>query len=112
MCTDPPPIPPELREDAPLPEPVTVWTPRAERLRRARGERTGSVEALMRVGAISLNFAYSTAGLALLGWLVDYLAGSFPVGLLVGAGLGLVAGAYQFVRQATAMSKGSTRPRA
>jgi hypothetical protein len=102
MPTDPPPIPPELREGAPLPEPTTVWTPRAERRRVAAG---GSFDPLLRIGAISLNFAYSAAGLALLGWGIDYLAGSFPVGLLVGAGLGVAAGAYQFVRQANAMNR-------
>lgn len=63
------------------------------------------MDALVRMGAISLNFAYSAAGLALLGWLVDYFAGTFPVCLLVGAGLGVVVGAIQFVRQATAMNK-------
>lgn len=104
MGTDPPPIPPELREGAPLPEPTTVWTPRAER-RRGAASRGGSMDALVRIGAVSLNFVYSVAGLALLGWGIDYFAGSTPTGLLVGSGLGLAVGAYRFVREATAMTK-------
>lgn len=102
MGTDPPPIPPILREGAPLPEPTTVWTPRAERNRSAQG---GAMDALVRMGAVSLNFVYSVAGLALLGWGIDYLAKTFPTFLLIGAGLGLVVGAYRFVREATAMNR-------
>ncbi len=106
MSTDPPPIPPELRVGAPLPEPTTVWTPRAESARLARpGGRHGSMEALSRISSISLNFVYSVAGLALLGWLVDYFAKSVPIGLLIGAGLGVAVGAYRFVREATALNK-------
>lgn len=104
---DPPPIPPILRDDAPLPEPRTVWTPRAERLRTdAAATRT-----LARIAGISLNFVYSAAGLALLGWGVDYLAGTYPLWLLIGAGLGVVAGAYRFVREASALSRGQAAAR-
>lgn len=104
MGTDPPPIPPELREGAPLPEPTTVWTPRAERARAGVGQG-GAMEGLVRMGAVSLNFVYSVAGLALLGWGIDYLAKSFPLWLLIGAGLGLGVGGYRFVREATAMNR-------
>lgn len=109
MSSDPPPIPPELREGAPLPEPVTVWTPRAERARVAAGGTGGSMEALIRMGAVSLNFVYSAAALTLLGWGVDYFAGTGPVGLLVGAGLGVVYGGYRFIREAGAMNRTQAR---
>lgn len=105
----PPPIPPELREGAPLPEPTTVWTPRAEKARLAKAGVGSSAEAFGRIGAISLNFVYSAAGLALLGWLVDYFAKSFPVGLLTGAGLGVAVGMYRFIREATALNKKQAR---
>ncbi len=107
MSTDPPPIPPELREGAPLPEPTTVWTPRAERAKAAGmgGGGSGSLDGAMKMGAVSLNFVYSAVGLGALGWLVDYFAKSFPIGLLCGAGLGVLVGGYRFVREATAMNK-------
>lgn len=101
----PPPIPPELREDAPLPKQRVVWTPRAEAERRAGGQG-GAMEALVKVGAVSLNFAYAVAGLALLGWAIDYFAGTGPLWLLVGAGLGLVVGAYRFVVDARRLMGG------
>lgn len=111
MSTDPPPIPPELREGAPLPEPTTVWTPRAERAkaRGMGGGGSGSLDGLMKMGGVSLNFAYSVAGLAALGWLVDYLAKTFPIGLLSGAGLGVIVGGWRFVREATAMNRKQAR---
>ncbi|MCB9841457.1 MAG: AtpZ/AtpI family protein [Phycisphaeraceae bacterium] len=103
--SQPPPIPPELREDAPLPQQKVVWTPRAEAQRRASGQ-AGAMDALVKVGAVSLNFVYAVAGLALIGWVIDYFAGTGRLWLLIGAGLGLVAGAYRFVVDARRMLGG------
>jgi len=59
-----------------------------------------SMQLLGQVWAISFAFVASAAAGALLGWGADALLHSKPIGILAGAGVGIVAGAIRFVRDA------------
>lgn len=89
----PPPIPPELRQTAPKAPPP------AERFAKA----DAGAQSIMRVGSVALGFGYGVIGCALIGWLIDWLAGTFPVWLLIMSGLGVIGGGYRFVKEALAL---------
>ena len=55
--------------------------------------------------AVSMDFAYGVIGAVLVGLLVDFLAGTSPWGLIIGAVLGLIGAGYRFVKEALAMNR-------
>lgn len=59
-----------------------------------------SLQLLGQVWAISFAFVASAGAGALLGWGMDALFHSKPIGILVGVGVGIVAGGIRFVRDA------------
>ncbi len=50
-------------------------------------------------------FAFGIVGMMLIGWLIDKWLDSSPVGVLIGAGLGILGGGYNFIRQAVKMNQ-------
>ena len=54
---------------------------------------------------MGMEFAAGIVGMGLLGWLIDRWLDSAPIGVLIGAGLGIVGGGYNFIRQAQAMNR-------
>ncbi len=69
------------------------------------GEPSRQPGSLMRAWAIGLDFAGSVGGGALLGLLVDWLGGTGPWGLVGGLLVGLIVGAYRFVREGLAAQR-------
>ena len=53
----------------------------------------------VRHAGIGLELAGAVAGFALIGYWIDSRYGTSPWGLVVGVGLGLVGGLYNFVKQ-------------
>ena len=58
-----------------------------------------------------MNFVFSVAAGALLGWFIDWLLGSTPWLMLVGLIAGLIGGFYRFIREASAASKATSPSR-
>lgn len=56
---------------------------------------------------MGVELAASIVGLTLLGLWIDHRFGTRPVGILVGAGLGIVGGFYNFMRQALLLNQES-----
>jgi F0F1-type ATP synthase assembly protein I len=56
----------------------------------------------LRLAGVGLEFAAAVAGLSLLGYWIDRHFGTGPWGLLIGAGIGLVGGTYNLIRDALA----------
>jgi hypothetical protein len=56
--------------------------------------------------AMGFDFIASVAGAGLLGWGIDWMAGSFPLWLLVGIGIGFVFATVRIIRR-TAIRPGS-----
>jgi len=54
----------------------------------------------MRFAGLGVEFAAAVAGLTLLGYWIDRRYDSEPWGLLIGAGIGLVGGMYNMLREA------------
>lgn len=69
----------------------------------------GLMEQLIKVSAIGTNFAFAIIGMGVLGYGVDYLAGTLPTWTLVGIVLGFLGGGYRFFKEAMAASKASAR---
>jgi len=65
---------------------------------------------LMRYAGMGLELAASIIGLTLLGLWVDYRFHTRPTGVLVGAGLGVVGGLYNFLRTALRLSAAEKPP--
>ncbi len=59
---------------------------------------------LLRYAGIGFELAASIAGLTLLGLWVDYRFHIRPAGVLIGAGLGVIGGLYNFIRAALKLS--------
>jgi len=59
----------------------------------------GMMNQLMRVAAIGTNVAFAVVAGALIGIGIDWLAGTKPWGLLIGAGFGVVGGLVTFIRE-------------
>jgi F0F1-type ATP synthase assembly protein I len=59
----------------------------------------------LRYSAVGVEFAAAVGGFALIGYGVDRAYGSKPWGLLVGAGLGLLGGTYNLIRESLAAFK-------
>jgi F0F1-type ATP synthase assembly protein I len=59
----------------------------------------------MRFASMGFELAAAIIGLTLVGLWVDYHFHTLPVGVLVGAGLGIVGGLYNFIRAAQKMSR-------
>ncbi|MGP1272830.1 MAG: AtpZ/AtpI family protein [Phycisphaerales bacterium] len=98
--TPPPEIPPELRQ-------AGEGERRVRAARDASRGRSSTTQRLMEVGAIGTEFAVAVVGGAVLGYGIDYLAGTAPWGLLAGCVVGLVWGFVRFVRTGLAMASGS-----
>jgi F0F1-type ATP synthase assembly protein I len=69
---------------------------------------------LMRYAGMGVELAAGIVGLTLVGLWIDYRWKCGPTGVLIGAGLGIVGGLYNFIRQALALSRSELkdRPRA
>ena len=66
----------------------------------------------MRFAGLGMEFAAAVAGLTLLGYWIDRRYDSEPWGLLIGAGLGLIGGMYNMIREAMkAVDPGAKAPR-
>ncbi len=61
-----------------------------------------------RAWSTGLDLAAGTIGMGLLGFGIDYLAGTAPVWTIVLALIGLVGGFYRFIREALALNKEQT----
>lgn len=79
----------------------------------AKGELFNQQEMrrLWGIGGMGLELAGSIVVLGFIGWAVDRWAGTSPVWTLVGAGIGLIGGGYNFLRRARAMSRAAAQPR-
>jgi len=66
---------------------------------------------LMRYASMGFELAAAIVGLSLLGLWVDYRFGTRPVGVLVGAGIGVIGGFYNFIRAALQLSRGTNAVR-
>jgi F0F1-type ATP synthase assembly protein I len=58
---------------------------------------------------MGVELAASIVGLTLLGLWIDYRWECGPTGVLIGAGLGVVGGLYNFIRRALEMSRSALR---
>lgn len=65
---------------------------------------------LFRYASMGLELAGAIVGLTLVGLWVDYAFGTAPIGVLVGACLGVVGGLYNLIREALRMSSQSGVP--
>ena len=61
--------------------------------------------AMWRASGMGAEFAFGIVGMIALGWLVDRGLDSAPVGMIVGAAMGIVGGGYNFIRQAMKMNR-------
>ena len=71
----------------------------------AKSSNNEESSALWRASGMGAEFAAGIVGMGLLGWLIDRWLGSAPVGALVGAGMGILGGGYNFIRQAQIMNR-------
>jgi F0F1-type ATP synthase assembly protein I len=58
----------------------------------------------MRYAGLGFELAASIVGLTLLGLWIDYRYSTSPKGVLIGVGLGVVGGLYNFIRAALRLS--------
>jgi F0F1-type ATP synthase assembly protein I len=61
----------------------------------------------MRYAGMGLELGGAVIGLTLLGLWIDYQFGTTPVGVLVGAGLGVIGGLYNFIKAALRLNRSS-----
>lgn len=73
-----------------------------------RGRSSGAVD-MGKAWTIAMTPVYGMIGMAAIGWGIDALAGTFPVWILIGAGLGLIGGGYRFVKESLAMNRQAGR---
>jgi F0F1-type ATP synthase assembly protein I len=59
---------------------------------------------------MGVELAASIVGLTLLGLWIDYRWECKPTGVLIGAGLGVVGGLYNFIRQALRLGREGSAP--
>ena len=83
------------------------------RTQRKRDSQSGSGQrpALLRYAGMGVELGAAIIGLTLLGLWIDYRCQTGPIFLLVGAGLGIIGGFYNFIRQALRMSQELTARR-
>ena len=60
---------------------------------------------LLRYAGMGVELAAAIIGLTLLGLWVDYRFQTGPIGMLIGVGVGVVGGFYNFVRDALRLSR-------
>jgi hypothetical protein len=60
---------------------------------------------------VGFEFAGAVLGLALVGWWLDKKYGWSPWGVLIGAGLGLIGGTYNLIRESLMAFKDADRQR-
>ncbi len=60
---------------------------------------------MVRYAGMGVELAAGIIGLTLVGLWIDYRWKCGPAGVLIGAGLGIVGGLYNFIRQALALSR-------
>ncbi len=65
--------------------------------------------AWMGLAGIGIEFGAAVGGFALLGWWIDRKFDSSPTALLICAGLGLVGGSYNLIRQSLAAARRAER---
>ena len=63
----------------------------------------------MRFSGLGIEFAASVVGLTLLGYWIDGRFDTKPWGLLVGAGIGLVGGMYNMIRDALKATQSTSK---
>ena len=77
-----------------------------------RKPTNASIQALGRVAAVGLDFAYAVGGMAILGFIIDWAAGTSPMWLLVCALIGVLGGTYRFIKEARRLNLGANPGRA
>ncbi|GJM19895.1 MAG: hypothetical protein DHS20C14_21080 [Phycisphaeraceae bacterium] len=70
---------------------------------------SGLSGAQARAWVVALNVVYGTVAFALIGLLIDWLAGTQPFVTLGMALLGLAIGTYRFIREAQSLNKASSQ---
>ncbi|MFH1748945.1 MAG: AtpZ/AtpI family protein [Planctomycetota bacterium] len=76
------------------------------------GNRRGSSSpVVLRYAGMGVELAAALIGLTLVGWWIDHRYGTAPVGVTVGAILGIVGGFYNFIRQALRLMRESEAAR-
>ena len=65
--------------------------------------------AWMGLAGIGIEFGAAVAGFGLLGWWIDRKFDSSPTALLICAGLGLLGGSYNLIRQSLAAARRAER---
>lgn len=66
------------------------------------GRRDGDRPSWVRFSGIGIEFAAALAGFTLVGYWIDSHYDSRPWGIVIGAGLGLIGGTYNLIRQSLA----------
>ncbi len=66
---------------------------------------------VMQYAGLGLELAASIIGLTLLGLWIDHRYSTGPKGVLIGAGIGVVGGLYNFIRAALRLSRSEFPPR-
>jgi hypothetical protein len=108
------PPPPVFPDTAPIRERVGMNPPSGGGTRTGppgspmpRTKEMGTAEQLLKISTVGTNFAFSVMAAGLLGWLLQrfVIPGSAPWPLVVGLLVGLLLGAWRFVRDAKALMK-------
>jgi len=68
-------------------------------------KQNASASALWRLSGIGFELAASILGAMLAGWLLDRWLGTGPMWMLIGAGVGIIGGGYNFIRSAMKMNR-------
>jgi ATP synthase protein I len=101
---------PASAEPPPLPEfgPIPEHPDRVEARRYGKLSASDSREAI-RLWSVAMNFVAGVIGGCVVGWLVDRWQGTNPYGVLIGCGVGLVAGFWALMREVMREPKGAGR---
>lgn len=70
--------------------------------------KSGDSSALWKISGLGVELAGSIIGMVLLGWGLDHWLGTSPRWTLIGAGVGVLGGGYNFIRAALRMNKEAT----
>ena len=65
----------------------------------------------IRYSGIGLEFAAAVTGFTLIGYWIDKHYGTGPKGVLIGAGLGIIGGGYNFIRESLQATKQASKQR-
>jgi ATP synthase protein I len=101
---------PTSAEPPPLPEfgPIPEHPDRVEARRYGKLSQNDTREAI-RLWSVAMNFLAGVIGGCVIGWLVDRWQGTNPYGVLIGCGIGLVAGFWGLMREVMREPKGAGR---